>query len=351
MQIIENIRMGGKVLAGKLLRKRSSLSVEFGITYQCGLACKYCLLGDPENYFDPDKCSVKQDMSLSQVRKVLSILGHLGVERINLSGGEPLFRKDIDKVLESAFLLKSKISLTTNGLLVPQYLDLLQKLDFLCISINGDKKTHDHLAGAQTHDAVMRAIALSKARGIQVLISSVITACTTEDDLRFLLGLADRYDMFCVFQPVFEGGYFEKGYVRFNEFIPVVPTSGHLEGLFESIKNNPYRKRVVGGRNFIEFVLKFSREKARGLPRPRPCTAGNGFFYISPSGDMFPCSLRFQKLLKGKFYECSLQEIGKMGIGPVQCPGCCCYSNNILDKIGRFDLQALAGVLMDQYVQ
>jgi MoaA/NifB/PqqE/SkfB family radical SAM enzyme len=350
MNLIEDIRIGKKIAIAKILKRKCLLSVEFGITYQCNLTCKYCFKGDFEDYFNPGKCPGNKDMSLEQIKNVFVILKRLGAERINLSGGEPLLRKDIDKILESAFLLGSKISLTTNGVLVPKYIDLLTGLGFLCVSINGDRETHNYLAGADTHEAVMKAIDLSITRKIRVLLSAVITSKTTEKDLQFLLRLADYYRTFCILQPVFEGGFLEREYVKFNGLNGIIPALRQIERLFEYLSNSPYRKLIVGGKSFLEFTLKFSSAKEKGSYVLKKCAAGNSFFYISPEGYLFPCSLRFQKLFNGKIYEHTFEEIEENKINQIWCRGCCCYSNNILDRITGLDWKAIASVLLKQYV-
>lgn len=351
MRLSDTLRIGGKLLAGKILGRNVPLSVELGITYRCCLSCKYCLIIDPANYSNNDEDLLKTDMALPQVKNVLTLLGHMGVERINLSGGEPLIRNDIDKILESAYLLKGKLSLTTNGILVPKYCDLLRKLDFLSISINGTRKTHDYLAGATTHESVLNAIQLAKSRSIQVFLSAVITAYTTEEDLQFLLRLAEYYDTFCICQPLFEGGYFEDGYVKFAKIQSVAPSLAHLENLYNYMKYSPYRHRIVGGRDFIEFLLKFGRDKVAGLTLIKKCIAGNSFFYISPSGDFFPCSLMFKKVLQKKFYEYKLEEINRIKISEINCAGCLCYSNIMLDRISRFNIDAILDILIKQYIK
>ncbi len=284
MRLMDNIRIGGKVLGGKILSRRVPLSVEFGITYQCGLACKYCFSDHSAHYSGSPSYLQGEEMTLPQIRKTLSLLGRLGVERINLSGGEPLCRQDIDEILGSALVLKSKISLTTNGLLVPRYLDMLSRLDFLCISINGTKATHNYLAGAETHDAVMRAIALAKERKIQLFLSAVIADNTQDEDVAFLLKLADHYDIHCLFQPVFGGAYFEEGYVAIPKLRAVIPTASQTRKLFTSMKGGRHAKRVVGGRAFIEFILNTAVEGAGAGLAVKRCSAGENFFYISPSG-------------------------------------------------------------------
>lgn len=351
MRFVDILRIGGKLLAGKFLRRNFPLSVELGITYRCCLACKYCLIIDPANYLNNNQNLAKSDMSLPQIKNVLTLLGHMGVERINLSGGEPLIRNDIDKILESSYLLKGKVSLTTNGILVPKYCDLLKGLDFLSISINGAKKTHNYLAGATTHESVLNAIQLAKSKSIQVFLSAVITAHTTEEDVDFLLRLANDYDTFCICQPLFEGGYFEDDYVKFANIQSIAPSLSHLESICNYMKYSPYRHRIVGGQDFIEFILKYNRDKAEGLTSIKKCIAGNGFFYISPSGDFFPCSLMFKKILHKKFYECNPNEINSIKINEINCAGCLCYSNIMLDRFGRFDIHAMVDVLIKQYIK
>lgn len=347
---MDEIRIGTKIVDGIIFRKRNIISVEFGITYKCNLCCAYCLYNFSSIFMEGENNQARKEMTSQEIKKVFSLLNGLNVERVNLSGGEPLVRDNIIEILEGVFSNKFKVSLTTNGILVPEYIDLLMKLDPLIISIDGTKETHDSLRGEGTHECALKAIDLSKKKRIKVFFSTVVTQKTTEEDLSFLLKLSAFYDTFCIFQPVWYGGFYKNGYVRYNNFaqpvsIPEELDPGQLKNLYKYLKKNPDKKRVFGGDYFFRFILDFNKRRQAGLAALENCVAGKFFLYIAPNGSVFTCSGGFQKLFKNKIYEYSLAEIRKAKINQIKCTGCCCYTYKMLNNLAKFDFGSIVCAL------
>ncbi len=337
------------MIQGMLFKKNNLMSVELGITRRCNLSCGYCVLGD-EDCIKNELAQENNEMTTQQIKTVFSMLNGLDIERINISGGEPLVREDIAEILESAFLNKFKVSLTTNGILAPKFLDLLAGLDLLIISIDGTKETHDCLRGEGTYESAMNAIELCKAKGIKMIFSSVMTSKTLVQDLSFLMKLSDLYDTFCVLQPVCNGGFFPDGYRTYDKLDPLVVPVERLEYFYRYLKGDPNKKRIIGGDDYIRFILEVNKRRQRGIRRLENCMAGKLFFYIASGGSMFLCSQRFQKLLNKRIYDCTLEEIENMPVAQVKCPGCECYSYSTLNKLARFDLFTIINSLRKSYI-
>lgn len=349
MKLREKIRIGRKIVEGRIFKKNHFISVEFCVTRRCNLSCRHCFIKD-EEHINFENIPIRMEMSLQEINKAFSTLNKLGVERINISGGEPLVREDIGKILEDVILNKFKASLTTNGMLVPKYIDLLAKLDFLVISIDGAKETHEYLRGKNTHDFVLKAIDLTQKKGIKTILSAVITKITTEKDLLFLLNLCDSYNIFCIFQPVWDVGFYQNGDVKYDLLEQIVPTPEQLEYLYTYLENSQNKKRVFGGENFIRFILDNNKKRKEKVQTQEDCMAGKFFLHIASNGSVFPCSMRFQKLLNKQIYECSLEEISKMKIREIKCPGCSCYSYMTLNKLVRFNLYTIIHSLCNSYI-
>lgn len=341
MNILEKIRIGTKILGSTILKKKNIISVELSVTHRCNLNCNYCI--PVPKYINQDSLPMQNEMSAQEITEVFSKLNSLNVERINISGGEPLVREDIGEIVESAVKNKFKVTLTSNGVLVPSHIDLLKKLHFLILSIDGEKNTHDSLRGEGTHKLAMESIGLARKNKIKVILSSVITSKTTVEDLSFLLELCGFYDIHCILQPVWNVVFLKSDrFDRYQRAQDSVPSFIHLQHLFKSLRNNPEKKRIVGGDRFIDFLLGTYKDWERGAARAEPCMAGRLFLYISPEGRMFPCTLRTQDLLVKEVQSCSLDEIRGLKTDLIKCRGCSCYSYRLLNKISRLDF---AGIL------
>ena len=98
--------------------------MRFSITDRCNLRCKYCM---------PDgiDCMPRWDvLSLEEFEAIAIAAASLGIKKIKVTGGEPLARKSCPQLVK---MLKNipgieKVTLTTNGVQLDQYLDQLLKL-------------------------------------------------------------------------------------------------------------------------------------------------------------------------------------------------------------------------------
>ena len=105
-------------LVDQFLRKINYLRVS--VTDRCDLRCVYCMK-EKMNFLP------KSDvLSLEEIERLCDNFIDLGVEKIRLTGGEPLVRKDIIHLIKNLNKKKShtnlkEITLTTNGTLLKKY--------------------------------------------------------------------------------------------------------------------------------------------------------------------------------------------------------------------------------------
>jgi len=339
----EKIKIIMKILSSRITARMNPISLEFVITYRCNLNCTYC---DPVVFNGGENAAFEEEMSAEQIDKIFSKLDSLGVARVNISGGEPLMRKDISKILESAFTKRFYLTLTTNGILVPTYIELLTSLNSLIISIDGRKETHDYLRGDGSHKAALKALDISRKKGINVILSSIITQKTSDDDLLYLLKLCDFFDSVCVLQPLTEGAYVHNKWKRFKETKEIKPSLRHLESLFRNLKNDHRKKRILGGNYYFEEILKMYRRRQKNINKPSRCMAGKLFLCITPSGKILPCSMRYEHIFGKNIQECTVEEIKMTGINSIQCAGCSCYSYMLLNGLAAMDMKTITHCLM-----
>ena len=105
--------------AGDLLdlRRRRVRDLRISVTDRCNFRCVYCM---PKEVFGDDYAylSRRQLLSFEEMVRVARIFVDFGVEKIRLTGGEPLLRKHIENLIEQLAKLPVEITLTTNGSLL-----------------------------------------------------------------------------------------------------------------------------------------------------------------------------------------------------------------------------------------
>jgi len=98
--------------------------VRLSVTDKCNLRCFYCMPKDFKTFEEPENW-----LTFDEIERVICVFGELGVERIRLTGGEPLVRRNLASLAQRLSALSGieDLSLSTNAtLLEKQAADLYQ---------------------------------------------------------------------------------------------------------------------------------------------------------------------------------------------------------------------------------
>ena len=100
--------------------ERPILSLRITLTNRCNVNCLYC--------HHDGMVKSKDEMTADEVYTICKVAKNIGVQKIRLSGGEPLLKKDIVETVQKFGSLDFKdISMTTNGILLEKYAEDLKK--------------------------------------------------------------------------------------------------------------------------------------------------------------------------------------------------------------------------------
>ena len=105
------------------------------VTDRCNFRCIYCM---PEEGID--KCHHSEILSFEDIEKIIDILTELGISKIRITGGEPLVRKGCSEFIQKLAKNKTidKLCLTTNGVYLKNYIDVLKKANLYSLNISLD---------------------------------------------------------------------------------------------------------------------------------------------------------------------------------------------------------------------
>jgi cyclic pyranopterin phosphate synthase len=144
------------------------------LTDRCNFRCFYCL-----PHGEPPIAAKEQMLSYEEIEYVCDIFVSMGIEKIRLTGGEPMMRRDIETIIAKLSLLKPKglqdLALTTNGYFLPDRaqglkdagldritisVDSLQPIKINAVIVRGhnEDEVADFAAFAREHDVKMRFI-------------------------------------------------------------------------------------------------------------------------------------------------------------------------------------------------
>jgi cyclic pyranopterin phosphate synthase len=198
------------------------------LTDRCNFRCFYCL-----PHGEPPLARKETILTFEEITELCEVFVSLGVEKIRLTGGEPLIRKDVDKLV--GFLAKLKprlqdLALTTNGFDLPRHIKKLKAAGLDRVTISLDSLRRDVFAEITKVDAldnVLTAIDAAKQAGLDpVKINAVVIRGCNDDEVVELASFAREQNLT----------------MRFIEFMPL--DSGH----------EWRRDLVVPGREIFEKI-------------------------------------------------------------------------------------------------
>ena len=107
--------------------------LRISLTDNCNLRCFYCM---PEEDYEFTPAS--RLMQFDEIEAIAKIFVAQGVNKIRLTGGEPLVRKDADKIILALSKLPVTLTLTTNGTRLHEYMDVLKTAKITSLNISLD---------------------------------------------------------------------------------------------------------------------------------------------------------------------------------------------------------------------
>ncbi len=179
------------MITDKLQRPLGSLRVS--VTDRCNLRCRYCM--PEQDYAWLPKQSI---LTFEEIARLVGIFTSLGVEKVRLTGGEPLLRHDLPTL--TGMLARNAsirdLALTTNGLLLAKQAEALKRAGLGRVTVSLDTLRPDRmreLARSDRHADVLAGIAAARAAGFPLKFNSVVIRGVNEDELVDLIEFARRH--------------------------------------------------------------------------------------------------------------------------------------------------------------
>lgn len=172
-------------LLGRPLR-----SLRVSVTDRCNLRCQYCM---PEEEY---AWLPRQNLlTFEEVTRLVEIFTHLGVNKIRLTGGEPLLRRHLPDLVRqlSANARLTDLALTTNGVLLTEQADALRAAGLKRITVSLDTLQADRftaLTRLTTHSRVLDGITAAARLFGTLKIDTVVMRGVNDDEMVSLVEYA-----------------------------------------------------------------------------------------------------------------------------------------------------------------
>lgn len=158
------------------------------MTDRCNFRCQYCM---PAEIFGPDFAFLQPDkiLSFEEIERLVKIFVSLGVKKVRITGGEPLLRRDLPKLIERIHRIDGveDIALTTNGTLLKKYAHDLKRAGLSRVSVSLDSLNEERFfemnGGRGKVKTVLEGIEKAAEAGLLVKINMVVQKWKNEQDI------------------------------------------------------------------------------------------------------------------------------------------------------------------------
>ncbi len=151
---------------------RTHTYLRISLTDKCNLRCNYCMPHE-DMQFMPNAWL----MSADEIRTLAGIFVEMGVQKIRLTGGEPLIRKDVGEIIASLGQLPVELTLTSNAVFVDKYLDTFKAAGIRSLNISLDTLQEERFQTITKRDHFKKTldnIDLLLAEGFSVKLNMVV---------------------------------------------------------------------------------------------------------------------------------------------------------------------------------
>ncbi len=257
---------------------------------RCNFRCTYCM---PADEVGPDFpwLGKPERLSFDEMIRLVRQFSKLGVEKIRLTGGEPLLRKDLASLVRELNKVPGirDIAMTTNGVLLARHAEELRRagLDRVTVSLDAlsENVFREMNGGFDSPSQVLEGVAAAKRAGFQHI--KVNTVVRRDMNLGEVVPILEEFRGSRVVVRFIE--YMDVGNVNHWERGQVVPTAELIQFISNHWNIEPVAKHYLGevadryhyadGGGEIGFVSSISQ------PFCRPCNRSR----LSADGKLYTC--------------------------------------------------------------
>lgn len=221
--------------------------LRISLTDNCNLRCFYCM---PEEEYD--FASAQQLMQVNEIEALAKLFVSQGVNKIRLTGGEPLVRKDAKEIIRRLAQLPVTLTLTTNGTRLHDFIEVLKEADVQSVNISLDTLQADKFQLLTKRDQfhiVQKNIELMITHGFHTKVNVVVMRGVNDNEIiDFIKWTKDLplHVRFIEFMP-FSGNRWTSNKVFTLEEILAVVTEQYDFIPLQAEKNDTAKKFMIPG--------------------------------------------------------------------------------------------------------
>ncbi len=255
--------------------KRPITYLRVSVTDKCNLRCVYCMPESGLPWLPRDEI-----LTYEEIRDIVRAAASVGVRSIRLTGGEPLVRRDLHRLVSAIAAVPGidDIALSTNGLLLEDQLPALAAAGLRRVNVSLDTlvpERFEAIARRPGLDRVLRGIDAALALGLQPLkINCVVMRGSNDDEIVAFAELTRDRAVFVRFievMPVHENLELQVGtYVPSDEILTRIASHHALQPVAGPAGNGPAKYfAFAGARGAVGVISPLSHDYCERCNRVR----------------------------------------------------------------------------------
>ncbi len=258
---------------------RKHTYLRLSLTDRCNLRCSYCM--PPQGIEWTPRADI---LTEGEIVRLAGIFVSMGIDKIRLTGGEPLARRDIGRIVERLGALPGlkTLAMTTNGISLAERAVPLRASGLNNLTISLDTLRRDRfkeIAKRDKFDAVMAGIEAALAAGFAPLKINVVAMRGVNDDeiLDFVAWAQDRpiNVRFIEYMPFPDNHWSKGGLMPYAEMRALISQRYQLIPLVGPLTDVGKDFRLAGHVGTVSFVSSMTESFCGGCNRLRVTADGN----------------------------------------------------------------------------
>lgn len=306
------------------------LGVYMVITERCPNRCVYCNY-DKLNAFNG------RELGTEEAIDIIGRLQKLGMQKLHLTGGEPLLRDDLPEIINYA---KSKgifVGLSSSGVFIPEKVKGIKNADIVMLGFDGEEGIHDSLRGQGSFSKVIKAMDSLKNNRIKYWTTTVLNKKNI-NSIDYILGLAEEKDFFANFvMPQYIKDNYKSNLPKEDEIRDIVPQPQDLRKTVRYLIQRKRQGARIGSTfSYLNYLLDWEDYATLFSPKKHKrvkCWAERLYFHIDTQGLMHACGLGSNIVpgvdIKSTDIKDALRRIKKMP-NCNSCLAACNIENNLI---------------------
>lgn len=249
---------------------RNHTYLRISLTDNCNLRCFYCM---PDEDYDFTPAS--RLMQADEIETLAKLFVQHGVNKIRLTGGEPLVRKDAGDIIQRLSRLDTELTITTNAVLVHKFIDVFSKANMNSLNVSLDTLDRERFIFLTRRDQFKQTldnIHMLIDRGFHVKINMVVMKGLNDQEINDFIAWTQDHPIhirFIEFMP-FDGNRWTSNKVfTFQEILERVSERYDFESLTNGQHDTDKKFKVKGFEGTFAVISTMTAPFCDGCNRIR----------------------------------------------------------------------------------